>query len=104
MHPKVADQEIANNQKAYGHDGAVIKNDNPLLSRFHYVESKGHKREWQQVERTELAGSSSLRKVNQLTEAKAFMEAMGPGDSCVPSVTIDLSRHGVAIESPLSRH
>ena len=90
IHSKVADQEIASNQKAYEHDGAVIKSDNPLLARFRYIESKGHKREWQQVERTELAGSSSLKKINQLTEAKAFMEAMGPGDSCVSSVTIDL--------------
>ena len=90
MHSKVADQEIAENQKVYEHDGAVIKHDNPLLARYRYIESKGHKREWQQTERTELSGDCSLKKVNQLTEAKAFMEAMGPGDSCAASATMDL--------------
>ena len=79
MHAQVADEEILVNKQAFEHDGAVIQNANPLLVRFRYIESKGHKREWQQVERTELAGSSALKKVAQLTEAKAFMEAMGPG-------------------------
>ena len=85
MHAQVADDEIKLNQKTYEHDGAIIGNENPLLIRYRYIESKGKKREWAQTEKSELTGTTSLKKVSQLTEAKAFMEAMGPG-LCSPAI------------------
>ena len=79
MHAKVADDELASNQKCFEHDGACIPHDNPLLAKYRYIESKGLKREWEQIERKELHGTVGLKKISQLDEAKSFMECMGPG-------------------------
>ena len=77
---KVADSEIEANKRNFEHDGAVIMNENPLLCKFRYIESRGLKREWEQTERKELHGSAPLKKMAQLDEAKAFMECLGaPG-------------------------
>ena len=79
LHPEVADEEIEANKKCFEHDGACVPHTNPLLSKFRYIESKGLKREWEQVERKELHGTTGLRKLSQLQEAKEMLECMGPG-------------------------
>ena len=52
---------------------------NKLLDKFRYVHAMGHPRQWMQKEVKTLEGEAPLKKTSQLSEAKAFMEAMGPG-------------------------
>ena len=62
---KVADDELAINMRCFEHDGAAIMHDNPLLCKFRYVESKGLKREWEQIERKELHGTGQIKSLAQ---------------------------------------
>ena len=85
VHTKVADAEIASNRALFDHEGGQIENANPLLVKFRYIESKGLKREWSQQQSKTLTGDAPVKKVAQLSEAKAFLECLGapghPGSS-----------------------
>ena len=73
----VADSLIEQNQEEFGHNHDPQESDNPLLSKYFYVESAGKKRTRRQTEEKILEGAGAVKKRSELAETGLFDQAMG---------------------------
>ena len=73
----VADSIIQQNKEEFGHDEEPQENENPLLSKYFYIESGGKKRTRRQTEEKVLEGSAAVKKRSDLAETGIFTQAMG---------------------------
>ena len=59
----VADSLIEQNQEEFGHNHDPQENENPLLSKYFYIESAGKKRTRRQTQEKVLEGSAAVKQV-----------------------------------------
>ena len=99
----VADSIIQQNQEEFGHNHDPQENENPLLSKYFYVESAGKKRTRRQTEEKMLEGAGAVKKRSELAETGLFDQAMGSteGGTVKPeSVELEILRQ---VEESLRR-
>ena len=83
---KIAGRLLEQNKAEFEHAGAVLEDPEiPLLSKYRYIISTGKKRTWAQSEKQELRANSNVKGLQQMRDAKGFMECLGEDDGASSS-------------------
>ena len=86
---------IEENKKEYAHDEPPILHENPLLSRFWFVQNEGKKRSWSTVESKVLSLDGEVKTKKALTDvSERYQEFLGEEASTTAAAS------GVKAENP----